>query len=272
MNVPGSSTFETVLVDRKQTALFITLNRPELRNALSAKMWTEIDSVFSAIRDDRSVRAVVLRGAGGNFSAGGDLKERDNIRGVSDSADAIATRNSIGGEILLRIDRSPQVVVAVVEGNALGGGVGLACVADVVIAHESAVFRLPELGLGIPPAQIAPYVVRRVGIAKARRLALTTASIRGPEAVDVGLADFFCETTVEIDRRLAEVLAGVDRCGPEAIGRAKQLLDVASRGADQKYVEYAATAFAAAYTSQEGQEGAAAIRERRKPAWQDSSR
>lgn len=269
MSASDFSSFETLLVDRKDTALFVTLNRPESRNALSSMMWTELDAVFAAIRDDRSVRAVVMRGAGKNFSAGGDLKERDSIRDATESMDALKARNSIGGEILLRIDRSPQAVIAVVEGNALGGGVGLACVSDIVIAHESAVFRLPELGLGIPPAQIAPYVVRRVGLVKARLLALTTASIRGSDSVDLGLADIFCPTTAEIDVRIEELLAGIGRCGPEAIGRAKTLLETASRSCNEEYIAYAADAFATAYMSPEGREGAAAARERRRPTWQD---
>jgi isohexenylglutaconyl-CoA hydratase len=263
---------ETLLVERNGTALFVTLNRPESRNALSATMWKEIDVVFAAMRDDRSVRAIVLRGAGGNFSAGGVLKERDTIRDALGSHEAMKQRNSVGGEILLRIDQSPQVVVAVVEGNTLGGGFGLACVADIVIAHESAVFRMPELGLGIPPAQIAPYVVRRTGLAKARRLALTTATIGGREAVALGIADFFCETRGEMEERIASVLADIDRCGPEAIAPTKALMSMAERGPSEAYIDYASGVFATAYLGAEGQEGAAAIRERRRPRWQEQRR
>ena len=261
--------FDTLLVERKGAALFVTFNRPQSRNALSAAMWQEIDEVFAAVRDDRSVRAIVLRGAGGNFSAGGDLRERDTIRDTAGTHEALKRRNSIGGEILLRIGRSPQVVIAVVEGHALGGGFGLACLADIVIAHENAVFRMPELGLGIPPAQIAPYLIRRTGFAIARRLALTVATISGREAVAFGIADFFCATSQDIEDRLGSVLADVQCCGPEAIGRTRELLSVASEGPSENYIDYAANAFADAYLSAEGQEGAAAIRERRRPQWQE---
>lgn len=260
--------FETLLVEHREPGLFVTLNRPESRNALSARMWAEIDAVFAAVDGDRSVRAVVLRGAGGHFSAGGDLKERDRIRDEVQSPASLEARNRAGGEVLLRIDQAPQVVVAVVQGNTLGGGFGLACVADIVIADESATFRLPEVGLGIPPAQIAPYVVRRVGLARARRLALTAATVRAGEAHALGLVDFLCSSSEELERRTDAVLSDITRCGPNAIGIAKRVLQVASEGPSEAYVGFAAKEFAIAYGSEEGQEGAAAIRERRPPAWQ----
>ena len=261
--------YETLLVERRGFALFITLNRPQTRNALSARMWSEIDGVFAAVRDDRSVRAIVLRGAGGNFSAGGDLKERDQIGENADSVAATEMRNRAGGEIIMRVDRAPQVVVAVVEGHTLGGGFGLARAADIVIADETVRFRLPEIGLGVPPAQIAPYVVRRVGVARARRLALTSATIRGAEALSLGLVDFLCNGSDELDSRIAAILADVARAGPHAIGTTKELLRVAGTTNAEGYIQIAARTFAGAYLSDEGQEGAAAVRARRTPSWQD---
>lgn len=261
---------ENLLVERKRSTLFVTLNRPETRNALSSRMWREIDAVFAAIRNERSIRAVVLRGAGGNFSAGGDLKERDRIRDDSGTRGALEARNSVGGEILLRIDRAPQVVVAVVQGHTLGGGFGLACVADIVIADASATFRLPEVSIGIPPAQIAPYVVRRVGLAKARRLALTAATIKGGDAHALGLVDFLCGSPEELEQRIDAVLADIARCGPNAIAEAKELLQAAGEGPSEAYIRLAARSFASAYSSEEGQEGAAAIRARRAPGWQET--
>ncbi len=252
-----------LLLERDGSRLTVLFNRPSVRNAISAAMWQELDDVFAAIRGDRTIRTVVLRGAGGNFSAGGDLKERDTASGI----EAVVERNMIGGTILDRIDRAPQAIVAVVQGNTLGGGFGLTCVADVVIADATVKFRLPEVGIGIPPAQIAPYVIRRVGISQARRLALTAATVGGDEALNLGLAHFLCADENELEACLAKVLADIDRCGPSAIGSAKELLRVASGGGGAEYVEYAARAFAEAYLSEEGQEGALAIREKRAPRW-----
>lgn len=260
--------YETLLVERRRFAVLATFNRPEVRNALSAQMWSEIDHLFASVREDRSVRAIVLRGAGGNFSAGGDLKERDRI-GDRGDADATARRNAAGGEIIMRVDRAPQVVVAVVEGHTLGGGFGLACAADIVIADESVKLRLPEISLGIPPAQIAPYIVRRVGLARARRLALTSATIRGQEALSIGLVDFLCAGTDDLERQIAAILDDISRAGPNAIGATKELLRVAGRESSEEYIRQAAGMFASAYLSDEGQEGAAAARARRFPSWQD---
>src|SRR5690606_13688984 len=131
---------ENLLLDRQGATLFLTFNRPALRNALNAAMWQENDAVFAAIRDDRSRRAVVMRGAGGTFCAGGDISERSQLGddGPSGEVDPVAARNRRAGAIFTRIDEAPQAVVAVVEGFALGGGFGLACAADIVIAGSDA--------------------------------------------------------------------------------------------------------------------------------------
>jgi hypothetical protein len=153
----------TLLLRRDGWRLHVTLNRPEARNAMSFAMLHELMAVFTAIAGDRSLRAVILRGAGGTFCSGGDIKDMAAARGAEpgpDGKDPLATTNRMFGRMLELVEAAPQAVIAVIEGNALGGGFGLCCVSDVAIASDDARFRLPETGLGVPPAQIAPFIVQ----------------------------------------------------------------------------------------------------------------
>src|SRR4029079_5328179 len=130
----------------------------------------------------RDVRVMVLRGTGGHFCAGGDIKDMAKARMSTLKAgepDPVGAVKRAFGRAITKVDRAPQAVVAVLEGAVLGGGFGLACVADVAIAHAGANFGLPETSLGLPPAQIAPFLVRRLGLSQARRLAVTGARLSG---------------------------------------------------------------------------------------------
>ncbi|WDS36940.1 enoyl-CoA hydratase/isomerase family protein [Pseudoxanthomonas sp.] len=264
-----------MLLERERSCLQITLNMPQVRNALSAQMWQELADVFDVIRDERSIRVVVLRGAGGHFSSGGNTKERNaigaNNNSVPSQQTAVAERNRFGGSVLARIDHAPQAVVAVVQGSALGGGIGLSCAADIVLADHSAMFRLPEAGIGVIPAQIAPYLVRRIGLSQARRLALSAATVRAPEALQIGLVHQLSDGAEALEASVSAVLADIDRCGPHAIAASKALFRHACQadatGIDA-YIDTAAELFAAAYCSDEGSEGANALAQRRRPNWQ----
>lgn len=201
---------ETLLLEPIEGVLRITLNRPQSRNAMSLAMVGELRAVLAAVRDDRSVRALVLRGAGGHFCAGGDIKDMAGARAAG--AEAYRTLNRAFGSLLEEAQAAPQLLVALVEGAVLGGGFGLACVSDVAIAAADAQFGLPETSLGILPAQIAPFVVRRIGLTQARRLALTAARFDGREALRLGLVHF-CEADADaLEQRLEETLEQLRRC------------------------------------------------------------
>src|SRR5579859_3530058 len=153
----------TLLVTRKSGHLDVTLNRPDSRNALSEEMLGDLSALVEDVAADASLRSLTLRGSGGNFCAGGDIKGfRANFQAEAPApgaADPVAAHNRRFGDFLIALDSLPQTVIAVVEGAAMGGGVGLACVADIAIAAEDARFALSETSLGIVPAQIAPFVV-----------------------------------------------------------------------------------------------------------------
>jgi len=251
--------------------LHLTFNRPEVRNALSTAMWQEIAAVFTAIADDRSIRAVVLRGSGGTFCAGGDMKERATITAPSaGEADPMWDRNRMGGHILQQIDSAPQLVISVVEGAAVGGGMGLVCVSDVTLALADAKFALPEVSLGILPAQLSPFITRRLGFSQARRLALTAATLRGSEACVLGLVHRACDDAAQLDAALTELLTQVARCAPGAIAGTKRLIALTGTIPLEQHLDRAADAFVTAVRSAEGTEGAAAFAARRSPNWQDA--
>jgi isohexenylglutaconyl-CoA hydratase len=250
--------------------LHLVLNRPEAKNAMSLHMIDEILAVFAAIRDRRDVRVVVLRGAGGTFCAGGDVKDMAASRGAPHTPggpDPVAATNRRFGDVMLEVDRAPQAVVAVLEGAVLGGGFGLACVADVAIARADASFGLPETGLGFPPAQIAAFLVRRLGLAQARRLAVTGGRFDGRVAKEIGVVHHVAVDEEGIQRELDNVLAQIRRCAPGAIAATKRIMADVGAIALEQVLDRAADLFAEAVRGPEGTEGTMAFVGKRKPAW-----
>ena len=266
---------QNLLLRRDGWRLHVTLNRPEVKNAMSFAMVRELTEVFTAIADDRTLRAVILRGAGGNFCAGGDIKDMAAARGAEigqGGKDPIAAGNRSFGAMLMRVEAAPQAVIAVLEGAVLGGGFGLCCVSDVAIADEAARFRLPETGLGLPPAQIAPFIVRRVGLTQARRLAVTGGALDATQALALGLIHHVSPGT-GIEELLTSVLADIARCGPEAIAVTKRLvLAAAAAHGDtlEAVLDGASEDFARAARGSESIEGMTAFIQKRRPAWADA--
>ena len=256
---------ETLLLEHDGGVLHVTLNRPDSRNAMSLAMVGELRAVLAAVRDDRAVRAIVLRGAGGHFCAGGDIKDMAGARAAG--PDAYAALNRAFGGLLEEAQAQPQVLVAVLEGAVLGGGFGLACVSDIAIAAADAQFGLPETSLGILPAQIAPFVVKRIGLTQARRLALTAARFDGAEALRLGLVHFSEADDQAVVDRLAECLQQVRQCAPGANAATKALLLATETEHLGSLLDHAAGQFAEAVLGAEGAEGTMAFVQKRKPKW-----
>jgi isohexenylglutaconyl-CoA hydratase len=256
---------DTLLLQREAGVLHITLNRPDSRNAMSLAMVGELRAVLSAVQGDLSVRAIVLRGAGGHFCAGGDIKDMASARATG--SDAYRALNRAFGSLLEEAQHTPQVLIAVLQGAVLGGGFGLACVSDIAIAEQDARFGLPETTLGILPAQIAPFVVKRIGLTQARRLALTAARFDGSEAARLGLVHFSEQDDAAIEERLQQVLSQVRQCAPLANAATKALLLATEEQALGSLLDSAAEQFAAAVTGAEGTEGTMAFVQKRAPKW-----
>jgi len=261
---------QTLLTRLEGGVLRITFNRAESRNAMSPEMLADIESVFAAIADDAEIRAVVLRGAGGHFCAGADLKGMmgGGIKPLAPGEqDPIAAMNRSFGTMLRRVQNAPQVVIAVCEGAVLGGGFGLACVSDICIAHAEAKFGLPETTRGLPPAQIAPFVVERIGLTQARRLALTGAQFRGADAVKYGIAHDCAADTAALENQLATTLAQVLMCAPAANRVTKQIILSAGKKDMDVVLDEAAAQFAACVRGPEAPEGITAFMQKRAPIW-----
>jgi isohexenylglutaconyl-CoA hydratase len=263
--------FETLLLERQHRHLHVMLNRPEARNAINRDMVRDLTALAELIAQDRAVSAIVMRGAAGTFCAGGDIRGFMTMF-KSDppkpgERDSVALGNREFGTFMTRFEALPQTIVMVVEGAAFGGGLGLLCAGDVVLATADAKFALSETGLGIPPAQIAPFVAARIGVARTRRLALTGCRFDGREAERIGLVDQACSDAAALEAALAQVLADIARCAPGANAAIKHLLLASRTLPRDQLLDESADAFAACLRGPEGQEGVTAFLEKRKPNW-----
>jgi len=241
----------------------VTLNRPDVRNAFNAELIAELQRAFERLGNDGTLRAVILSGAGKTFCGGADINwmraslELSREENVSD-----AKRMS---EMFATIDRCPRPVIARIHGAALGGGAGLVAVCDVAIASNDAQFGFTEVKLGILPAVISPFVIRKIGVSHARALFLTGERFSAERAENIGLVHEvvrFEDLDTAVDRVVDEIKSG----GRNAIAVAKKTIaEVTARPEDAR--EITSQAIAQQRTSPEGQEGLRAFLERRKPNW-----
>lgn len=241
----------------------VTMDRPEVRNAFDAPLVAALTAAARALGTDPAVRAVVLTGAGGVFSAGADLAGMRAAGAASEEENRADARRL---DALLRtLWDLPRPLVGRVDGYALGGGCGLVAACDVVVATERARFGFPEVALGLAPAVISPYVVRKVGLSFARATFTTGERFDARAALAAGLV----HRVVAVGELDAAVEAVVARClvaGPQAMTAAKALVDDALRPLDEAT---AATpgVIAALRASEEGQEGMQAFLGHRRPRW-----
>ncbi|MFN8188015.1 MAG: enoyl-CoA hydratase-related protein [Gaiellales bacterium] len=244
---------EALHARRDGPVLYVTLSRPETRNAFDATLIDELARTFTDVGD---ARCVVLAGDGPSFSAGANLNwMRESIELTSEEnvADALRFR-----AVLEAVDGCPAPVIARVHGHALGGAAGLIACSDIAIAAPDTVFGFTEVRLGIVPAMISPYVLARIGPGPARRYFLTGERFDAVEAHRIGLVHELAEDLdAAVTRTVGAILAG----GPEAVRAAKWLVLDRPDGAET------ARRIAERRTSEEGQEGLRAFLERREPAW-----
>jgi isohexenylglutaconyl-CoA hydratase len=258
---------EKLILDLNKGWLTIWFNSPENRNALSSQLTTELVAVLNAVKDDRSVRGITMRGKGGIFCAGGDLKSFSASQSGGATHEAMAVMNREAGDMFDLIMGMPQVVIALVEGAAIAGGLGLMCCADIVAVTKDAKFALTETMIGIPPAQIAPIIVGRVGLPKARRLMLTGARFTGAVTPEYDLSDFVVDDVQGLETVEAQIIKGVMKCAPGAIGATKEILMATPHLDREAQKRFAADKFATAILSDEGKEGILSFIEKRKPDW-----
>jgi methylglutaconyl-CoA hydratase len=248
----------------------VTMARPAVFNAFDEAMIGELDTAFAQLEADTAVRVIVLAGEGKHFSAGADLQWMQRASEASLEWNVADARRFAG--MLARIERCPKPTVARVQGAALGGGVGLACVCDIAVAAANASFSVSEAKFGILPSVIGPYVTNAVGKRQARRLALTAERIGAEEALALGLVTKLVALDAldaAVDEVVGQLLAG----GPQAQREIKTLFAQLPVGpVTDATVELTAQTIARVRGTDEAREGFAAFLGKRAAAWTPAGR
>ena len=243
----------------------LTFQRPERRNALNHKMMREIGDAVGKVGAEAGIRALVLRGSAGAFCAGGDLSAMSEMPPApAKGPDPLVAPYRYFGEVLERLNRLPQAVISVVEGPAVGGGLGMLCCSDVVILHKSAKLGIPEPRSGFIPSQMIPFLVRRVGEGVARYLAVTGAVIDAQTASEVGLATF---VTNAIDKKLKDVLKDIGRMEPEALATVKRLVLDCATQSDRTVMDAASVELVRLLRRPQARAGMEAFLRKKPPPW-----
>jgi methylglutaconyl-CoA hydratase len=242
----------------------VTLNRPDVRNALDEASIDALHAWASGVPADGSVRVAVLQGAGPVFCAGADLRWMAKMAGCPRDENLADARRA--ARMFLALDDLPVPLIGRVHGAAMGGGVGLAAVCDIVVAAEDARFGLSETTLGLVPATIAPYLVRKMGLSAVRALGLNGQPFDAARAMTVGLAHEIVPAA-DLDAAIARVVAGFAKAAPAAVRATKRLFQQVHGRAPADVAALTAEIIAGARVSPEGQEGMRAFLEKRPSAW-----
>lgn len=243
----------------------VTMDRPAVFNAFDEQMIGELDEAFARLEADPQVRVIVLAGSGKHFSAGADLQWMQRASGAGFDWNLQDARRFAG--MYSRIEACAKPTIARIQGAALGGGVGLACVCDIAIAAEPASFSVSEAKFGILPSVIGPYVVNAVGRRQAKRLALTTTRIDAQEALRIGLVQQVVPLE-QLDAAVDAVVADLVVGGPGAQREIKQLLGQLHVGPVTPEVrELTAQTIARVRGTEEAREGFAAFLAKRPAPW-----
>ncbi len=250
----------SLLVEDADGVTRVTLNRPEVRNAFDDVVIAELTDVFRNMR----ARAVVLSGEGKAFCAGGDLQWMKRSIDYTEQEN-IADAEKLGS-MFRAIDECPCPVICKVHGAAFGGGVGLVCVSDIVLAAEGTKFCFSEVKLGLAPSVISQFALRKIGASAARRYFLTAEVIEAPEARRIGLAHEVMPYD-QLDEKIDEILAAIALAGPNAVVEAKRLIRKVPQWSDEDALRVCAETIAGLRVSAEGQEGVRAFLEKRDPSW-----
>lgn len=256
--------YETLEIETEGAVLTVNLNRPEVRNAFNEQMIGELTELFESLRDRTDVRVVVLRGNGKSFSAGADIHwMRDSLDFSREDNVKDARRMS---DMFQAINWLPKPVVARVHGAALGGGMGLIAVCDVVVAADDTIFGFTEAKLGIIPAVISRFVVPKIGESWARALYLTAERFHADVARQMGLVHWIV-AGAGLDGMVQQKVDELLSSGPEAVHEAKALVDDVLSCDAGRARDLTAERIARLRTSPEGQEGLRAFLEKRQPGW-----
>jgi methylglutaconyl-CoA hydratase len=252
---------DPILYELRGGAAWITLNSPENHNALSLALCVTLDEAVARAAAEPAARAIVLTGVGKTFCSGADLK----------GGGGGAARERSGGRspfvsAMQRLWESPKPVLGRIQGNAWGGGVGLMAVCDIAVAAEGARFGFTEVRLGLIPAIISVFVLRKLGLADASRWMLTGDRFGAEQARAMNLVSQVAPEA-ELDAAIAALLESLMQCGPGALGECKRLLRTVPALPLEQGLDFAEKKIGELFASDEGREGVAAFAAKRKAAW-----
>ncbi len=258
------SEYSTIKFEKDNKVARITFCRPEIHNAFNSDMILELMDVFNKMKDDKEIRVIVMTGEGKSYCAGADLNW---MRAVKDYSYEQNLKESLELAALFRlIYEFPRPVIGRINGAAIGGGTGFVAVTDIAIAADTAIFSFSEVKIGVVPACISPYVVKRVGEGRAREFFLTGERLTAQRALDAGLVNQAVKAD-ELDTAVDKMVKQILTSGPDAIGVCKDLLhNIANQNMDEAE-KYTAEVIANLRKSPEGQEGMDAFLNKRKPNW-----
>ncbi len=253
----------SLLVERDGPVARVTIDRPTVHNAFNDELIRQLTQTFEQLGGKPEVRVIVLAGSGRSFCAGADLNWMGSMVDYDEAANRADSLEIAA--MYAAIDRCEKPVVGRVQGAAIGGGCGLVAVCDIVVAGPRARFGLSEVRLGLAPAVIAPYVVRKIGTSRARELFLTGQRIDPMEAKQYGLIHRICGSEDGLDSGIQRVVDALLKGGPKALAACKLLAREADLWADP--AERTASIIAGLRVGAEGQEGIRAFLAKRAPSW-----
>lgn len=260
-----NETYETLRLDFDDRGVArITLSRPAVHNCMSDKLIADVRRAVAAIEATPSCRVAVITGEGESFCAGADFKWMQSILGQS-RAERVADSAKLAS-MLWELNDLSRPLIGRIQGSAYGGGNGIIACCDVAFAAKGSKFSLTEVALGLVPANIAPYVARKMGEANARRTFFTGKVMTAEEAAAMGLVTAAVDAS-ELDAVVEAEILSILRCAPGAIAMTKKLVDYVLRHDDATNRVYTAELLADAWETAEGQEGIRAFLSKREPSW-----
>ncbi len=256
--------YETITYKKTDRIARVTFSRPEVHNAFNSTMITEMTDIFDEIEKDGDIRVVVLTGEGKSFCAGADLNWMRGV--IKQTFDQNLAESNALAELFNMIYRCRRPVIGRINGAAIGGGTGFVAVCDMAIAARSAKFSFSEVKIGVVPACIGPYVVKKMGEGKARELFITGERMNAERAHEVGLVNKVVDDD-QLDDAVDALVKTLLSSGPEAVAMAKKLVSEVPEMTPAQFKPYTAEMIAKLRVSDEGQEGMDAFLNKRKPNW-----
>ena len=257
-------TYTTLKYEKDGRVGRVTFNRPEIHNAFNGTVITEMAELFTELEKDDDLRVILLTGEGKSFCAGADLNWMREV--VTQSFEENLAESNALADLFYQIYSFKRPIVGRINGAAIGGGTGFVAVCDIAIAARSAKFSFSEVKIGVVPACIGPYVIRKMGEGKARELFITGERMNADRAFSVGLVNTVVDDD-QLDTEVDNLLQAILSSGPEAVAMAKRLVSEVPSMSPEQFKPFTAEMIAGLRISDEGQEGMDAFLNKRKPNW-----